>query len=131
MGWAVGYDDDRNRDVGYGVPAVCDHPGCAAEIDRGLGYRCGGTHNLTHDDIGCGLFFCYDHLWWKSYDDRETSASVCARCVQGEDPFEEWSPDTPEWVTWKLTDESWMDWRGENPDEVANLRAALAAEGGE
>ena len=34
MGWSIGYDNTWNRDIGYGVPATCDHLGCAAEIDR-------------------------------------------------------------------------------------------------
>ena len=42
MGWAVGFDNNWNRDIGYGVPAICDFPGCGEEIDRGLGYVCGG-----------------------------------------------------------------------------------------
>lgn len=27
MGWSIGYDDKWFRDIGYGVPAYCDHPG--------------------------------------------------------------------------------------------------------
>lgn len=42
MGWSIGFDSNWNRDIGYGVPAFCDHPGCTAEIDRGLAYVCGG-----------------------------------------------------------------------------------------
>ena len=34
MSWAVGHV--RGRDVGYAVPASCDHPGCTEIIDRGL-----------------------------------------------------------------------------------------------
>ena len=26
MSWAVGYDENWKRDVGYGVPSYCDHP---------------------------------------------------------------------------------------------------------
>lgn len=28
MGWSVGYDDNWKRDIGYGVPALCDYPDC-------------------------------------------------------------------------------------------------------
>ena len=60
MGWSVGYDSKWERDIGYGVPAICDHPGCNKEIDRGLGYVCGGEpYGGEH---GCGLFFCGEHL---------------------------------------------------------------------
>ncbi len=44
MGWSLGHDNrwgKFGRDIGYGVPAICDHPGCNAEIDRGLSYVCG------------------------------------------------------------------------------------------
>lgn len=59
MSWAVGYDAKWHRDIGYGVPATCDYPGCAAEIDRGLGYVCAGEpYGGEH---GCGLYFCDAH----------------------------------------------------------------------
>lgn len=41
MGWSIGYDNNWKRDIGYGVPATCDHPDCNEEIDRGLAYVCG------------------------------------------------------------------------------------------
>ncbi len=53
MGWSIGSDGDR--DIGYGVPAECDHPDCTAEIDRGLSYVCGG--DPYGGEYGCGLFF--------------------------------------------------------------------------
>ena len=28
MGWSIGYDTNWKRDIGYGVPAKCDHPRC-------------------------------------------------------------------------------------------------------
>ena len=55
MGWSLGYDSNWNRDIGYGVPAYCDHPYCNEEIDRGLSYVCGDA--LYGGDRGCGLFF--------------------------------------------------------------------------
>jgi hypothetical protein len=42
MGWSIGYDENWKRDIGYGVPAVCDHPKCNKIINRGLSYVCGG-----------------------------------------------------------------------------------------
>ena len=30
MGWSIGYDEKWQRDIGYGVPAICDYPGCTA-----------------------------------------------------------------------------------------------------
>lgn len=52
------------RMAGYGVTATCDHPGCSATIDRGLGYLCGRDPDghRDPDDYGCGRYYCYDHL---------------------------------------------------------------------
>lgn len=33
MGWSIGYDNSWKRDIGYGVPAFCDHPGCMTSIN--------------------------------------------------------------------------------------------------
>lgn len=107
MGWAVGYDDKWKRDVGYGVPAVCDHPDCNEEIDRGLGYVCCDQQILGGED-GCGLYFCSKH---------SNFSGMCERCQNEKPPFEP-KPDTAEWINHKLTDESWADWRAENPDFV-------------
>lgn len=85
MGWQVGYDGNWKRDIGYGVPAICDRPGCGADIDRGLGYVCGGEpYGGEH---GCGLFFCGEHLWVGG------ERQQCERCIDGEPPFEA-TPDT-------------------------------------
>ena len=119
MGWAVGYDPNWRRDVGYGVPAICDHPGCGTAIDRGLGYVCGGRPYGGEE--GCGLFFCDEHLLVGGKGFQQ-----CDRCLDGEPPFDP-TPDTREWLDWKLTDESWEVWRDEHPEAVEAIRAALAA----
>jgi hypothetical protein len=50
---------ERNgRDQGYGVPAKCDHPECNKDIDRGIGYACGGDPMEN-----CGLFFFAEHIF--------------------------------------------------------------------
>ena len=108
MGWSVGYDEKRKRDIGYGVPAVCDHPACNEEIDRGLGYVCGGEPYGGED--GCGLYFCGKHLYPKK----------CNRCNEHKEPYEP-KPDIQEWRDWKRTDESWAKWREENPEAAAAL----------
>lgn len=107
MSWAVGYDDNWKRDIGYGVPSICDHPGCTEEIDRGLGYVCGDAP--YGGDYGCGLFFCGKHRGFKCKHKRFTP-----------------TPDTAEWMSWKLTDDSWQEWRDGHPDTVAAYHAALA-----
>jgi hypothetical protein len=99
MSWAVGFDERWQRDIGYGVPAICDHPGCGAEIDRGLSYVCGGEPYGGEE--GCGLYFCEKHLF---------GHFVCERCRDKKEPFEP-TPDTSEWIHHKTTDPSWEKWR--------------------
>jgi hypothetical protein len=118
MSWEIGYDNDLNRDVGYGVPAYCDQPGCTAEIDRGLGHICGGEP--FGGEHGCGLHFCTHHL--------ADPHQLCHRCRQGLPHFA-LKPDHPKWMHWKLTDSSWQEWRNKNPEAVAALTAALAEKG--
>ncbi len=116
MGWSIGYDEHWQRDIGYGVPATCDYPGCGAQIHRGLAYVCGGQP--YGGETGCGLYFCKVHA----------PADTCERCADGptETPFDP-TPDVPEWIAHKLTDDSWAEWRAEHPDEVERLQAAGGA----
>lgn len=114
MGWSVGYDKKWGRDIGYGVPAICDHHECNEKIDRGLSYVCGGEP--YGGDKGCGLYFCENHLAFSSVK----GGFVCKRCREDMDPFEP-KPDTKEWVFHKLTDKSWMEWREDNTEEVIAL----------
>lgn len=121
MGWSIGYDDNWKRDIGYGVPAVCDHPGCNEKIDRGLAYVCGGEPYGGED--GCGLYFCAQHLHL-GVDGKDHQ--VCQQCANWLHPFEP-KPDIAEWMHHKLTCPTWQQWRDENPSEVANIRNALKA----
>ncbi len=129
MGYQVYEDRDaRDRGVerwaGYGVPAVCDHPDCTAKIDRGMGYRCAehtvyryfdeeGEQCSSDEDWvdereeqeeGCGLHFCAEHLGHETHGDGIVP-----------------KPDTVEWEQWMLTDDSWSEWRSENPEKVAAM----------
>jgi hypothetical protein len=108
MGWSLGYDENWKRDVGYGVPATCDHPGCGAEIDRGLSFVCGG--DAFGGEHGCGLFFCIAHRMYAG--DRRDNAPLCTRCYYGKKPYYP-TPDVPEWLEHKATDPSWAEWRAE------------------
>ena len=109
MGWSIGYDHGLKRDVGYGVPCICEYPGCNEEINRGLGYVCGDMHG--EDEDSCALYFCEKH----------GGISRCDRCEDGKDPYEP-KPDTQEWVDHKMTHHSWEKWRKGNghpePDPV-------------
>ena len=95
--------------------------GSGKEIDRGLDYVCGSEpYGGEH---GCGLYFCGGH---RRYGDQDDCPRLCERCLAGADPFEP-TPDVAEWIGHKLTDESWAQWRSENPDEVAAMTSSSAA----
>ncbi len=119
MGWAIGFSLKWNRDVGYGVPAYCDHPGCKAEIDRGLGYICGD--DIGGGEHGCGLFICGEHTHAK-----EDCIQLCQHCADRRRKKLVPSEDHPEWIEHKLTDDSWAHWRAENPAEVIAMQAKLS-----
>lgn len=110
MSWAIGYDSKWKRDIGYGVPAYCDFPGCMVEIDRGLSHVCGGAP--YGGDKGCGLYFCINHLL--------ASEQLCDCCYHAKSPFTP-THDHPRWLAFKRTDPSWAAWRAEHPDFMANL----------
>jgi hypothetical protein len=118
MGWSIGYDSNWKRDIGYGVPAICDHPECSAEINRGLSYVCGGEP--YGGERGCGLFFCSKHLYLPM-----RRPQLCEKCEKRRKPFQ-LKADTPEWIKWKLTDSSWSDWRLQNHDAVDELRKQIS-----
>lgn len=118
MGWSIGYDKKWDRDIGYGVPSVCDHPDCNKEIDRGVCFVCGGQP--FGGQAGCGLFFCEDHLYFYS----GKPYFICERCGEDLEPFEP-KPDTKEWVAHKLTDDSWHEWREENTEKVREMTEQL------
>lgn len=115
MGWSIGHDDNWNRDIGYGVPATCDFPGCDEKIYRGLVHVCGS--DPYGGEHGCGLYFCEKHL---EHHPR-LKVQLCERCGNGLEPHQP-KADHPEWIRFKLTDESWERWRIENPDAVKKMK---------
>lgn len=118
MSWSIGYDSKWSRDVGYGVPAVCDHPECNEKIVRGLSYVCGSEpYGGTR---GCGLYFCSRHLSVSPKLDL-----LCEKCYpRVKKPFKP-KADHPDWIHHKLTDSTWEAWRQENPEEVKKLNLQL------
>lgn len=115
MSWAVGWDADWQRDIGYGVPANCDYPGCGAVIDRGLSHVCGGEpYGGEH---GCGLYFCEKHL-------HQNGRPLCGLCTCGTKRHKP-TPDHPDWIKHKLTDPTWQKWRDESPMRLALLQTQI------
>ena len=64
------------------------------------------------EEEGCGLFFCPTHL--------HNLALNYGILPKGE---------SPEWLHYILTHESWAQWRKENPDKVKEYRYRLSEEG--
>lgn len=141
MGWSLGGPDEHGRFVGYGVPAFCDHPDCAEEIDRGLAYVCGNQEPFGGEH-GCGLYFCENHRDGWGYcercspyvphfnddypddEDREHDEEL-------PDVPRDWSsfepkPEHPRWIAHLLFDKSWAQWRKENPAKVKELKRGAA-----
>ena len=116
MGWSIGFDSNWDRDIGYGVPAYCDHPKCVRVIDRGLGCVCGGEP--YGGEKGCGLYFCGDHL--QGYQPQR-----CPRCAAHKPPYKWIKPDHPTWIRFKLKDRSWKKWREENPEKVKQMEEEI------
>lgn len=113
MSWSVGFDHRWQRDIGHGVPAFCDAPGCGAEIDRGLSHVCGSEpYGGEH---GCGLYFCEKHLLTATFG--RDLCSVCRRCLQHKEPYKP-KADHPDWLHHKASDPSWAKWREQNAVEI-------------
>jgi len=82
MGWAHCGNDTEGRLIGYAIEALCDHPGCTKEIDRGLDFACGGMHGEL--DHACEKYFCWDHRFFIAVDciAEESGGYVCDKCLQ-------------------------------------------------
>ena len=138
MGYSIG-TGKNGRDIGYGVPAICDQPGCNEKIDRGMSYCCGGS---PWNDEGCHLYFCGKHLGLAKHmgaheDDNDAwCGNLCDVCrinwALGDDNYKLWAaeydpkPDTLQWMLWKQYHESWETWRTENPDDFEAMKKEIA-----
>ena len=123
MGWGLGYDSRWGRWIGYGVTAYCDAPKCSKTIYRGLSYVCGGQEPYG-GEFGCGLYFCWEHLYYHKFRNADRSDGYCKRCIAHKASYTP-KPEHPEWIEHVLTHESWNEWRLENPEEVVKLRAQV------
>ena len=82
MGYAYCGTDSNGRDIGYGIRATCDHPGCEEEIDRGMAYVCGHFHG--DDEYSCEKYFCEEHR--QNLSDRGRGM-ICDECKELEEEF--------------------------------------------
>lgn len=84
MGWGNCGFDSQDRPIGYAAVATCDHPGCSAQIDRGLSYACGGMHGTSpisgSFDV-CEKYFCTDHLHHVSVPGEGAKGDWVAVCL--------------------------------------------------
>jgi hypothetical protein len=120
MGWSVGADLDHDRHRGYGVPAWCDAyaKGCREVIDRGLGYACDAyEHYYVTDEEGEEIEVEFDNL--------DHPIFVCGDHTCKDVDEDNLPPEHPEWLEHVLTDESWEQWRTENPEKVDKYQASL------
>ena len=110
----MGYQVYRvgKRFGGYGVPTVCEYPTCKKKIDRGISHACGGE---PFSELGCDRYFCSKHLYLVERDDE--LCTLCERCKKNKEPFD-YKPETKKWIKHILTDDSWQEWREQNPDKV-------------
>lgn len=92
----------NGRVQGYEIPAYCDYPGCREKIDRGMGY--------AHDEdkeMPPSVFCCEKH----KYKDINS--------------FQVEEKETVEWLNHILTDESWEQWRKDEPEIVEKYKKML------
>lgn len=134
MGYQI-YRINNNRWGGYGVPSLCEHPSCSAEIDRGVSYACGGE---PFSEWGCDLYFCGKHLHYACTEQLSAQANdeehectmecehveVCERCRDGKESFD-MKPETEQWIKHILTDESWAEFRASEPKRVEEMKRQL------
>lgn len=142
MSWVIGFSENQNRDVGYGILAICDHPECTAEIDRGLAYIC--CEDINHNAC-CGAFYCAEHrenyVYGDEIDDMEDEELEALNIdVESQEVFDavengdivrcrhepiQPNKENAAWLEHVLKDESWSQWREENPAKVTAYQEAL------
>ena len=96
-------DWSADRWAGSRVPAYCDWPTCAAEINRGRDFRC-TAHGA---DDGCELFFCARHAGVPSGGGVSGSGcrvrdGVSHRAMVSENDQELTQKDTARWLLTSL-----------------------------
>lgn len=97
MGYQVYWAN--NRFQGYEVTAYCDYPGCTIEIDRGIAYS-------NYDGTPPKVFCCTKH--------RDEPFNYLEMVIENK--------EHPDWLHHVLTDETWENWRKENPKLVEKYK---------
>lgn len=107
MGWSYGIGPagrHAGEEIGYGVDAICDEPGCDTRIDRGLAYACGDQHGSS--DTSCGGYFCATHLYSTDIGQRcepcadENDARAICEAVGADLNAAPIQPPTQGWPAW-------------------------------
>lgn len=81
MSWGYCGIDSMGRPIGYLFASTCDHPGCSAEINRGLSYVCGMMHG--EDEVSCEKYFCEAHkLNYIEADGYDNLVRICDACAK-------------------------------------------------
>lgn len=142
MSYEMYFSTQHKRWQGYGVPAVCDHPGCKETIIRGVGYMCCENPN---NPVSCGGFFCDDHrevtiIHKSEFDDIEDDEDAINELLVDYDlqevpEFDEddcfyrcdHSPieykEHPKWVAHVESDPTWAQFRLEDPEAFKTMQS--------
>lgn len=77
MGWAdCGKNPKTGEMMGYAHRGRCSALLCSIVIDHGLSFVCGGMHE--GGTLGCGKYFCSNHL---TYGEDPDSTQLCFECA--------------------------------------------------
>src|SRR3990167_2703344 len=50
---------------------------------------------------------------------------LCQKCFRYDKKHYKPKPEVKEWIDWMLTDQSWEQWRKENPEKVERMRKSI------
>lgn len=143
MGYSCYTSEKHGREQGYDVPAICDHPDCSVEIDRGVGYVC--LDNQDHT-ASCGGFYCSEHSAlafiisedeFEDLDDDDAQELAESYGLKEKPEFDEDGyfyicqhkpieyKETRSWLEHIMGDESWQKWREEEPARAERIKTLL------
>jgi len=115
MGWAVGTGGTSGHRIWRA--GLMRSPAMQQGNRSRLSHVC-GMINTDGEDRGCGL-----HSVLTTCLDSRSSDSFVNAATHAQTPFAR-KPDLAEWSNHKLTDQSWAQWRAENPDRSNRFRSA-------